>query len=166
MSKSRLVFIFISQSWEEYMESPTWDRKSCYFLLAKNGVADGAGHIHKRTVCDQQKCFHTEQPMAALSQDLWKWWYCLSFHVPPPHVGLWEPPFWSAHQLCFPVLQSLHGDQWGITQTWGIAIKEWNWESLQVVIWWVTSLRGRAGFRGLGKRAKLMGESHSTEGWN
>lgn len=53
MSKSRLVFLFNSQSWEEHMESLTWNRKSCLFLLAEKGAADGAGHIHNRAVCDQ-----------------------------------------------------------------------------------------------------------------
>lgn len=53
MSKFGLVFIFISQSWEEHMESLTWRRKSCHFLLTKKGVADGAGHIHNRAAFDQ-----------------------------------------------------------------------------------------------------------------
>ena len=54
MSKLRLVFVCVSQSWEELMESLTWKKKSCHFLLlAKKGVADGAGHIHNRGICGQ-----------------------------------------------------------------------------------------------------------------
>ena len=53
MSKSWLVFVFNSESWEEHTESLTWSIKSCLFLLAEKGAADGAGHIHNRAVCDQ-----------------------------------------------------------------------------------------------------------------
>ena len=96
----------------------TWEEEGWHFLLAREGVLEGAGHIAQRAVRDHERRLHMEEPISILGLGLRKGRKLRSCHVAPLHPGFGEPATWGAQNSDPVILGPHHVNVRGSAQAW------------------------------------------------